>query len=81
VLVTVKPLQEDNETFENVPTTVEPSRQTDVQVCIMYLLQKSTSFAMFIVETYIKTRTRSFLLFLTFKERLIMFIENLFFNL
>ncbi|XP_026813194.1 uncharacterized protein LOC113553845 isoform X1 [Rhopalosiphum maidis] len=31
VLVTVKPLQEDNESFENVPTTVEPSRQTDVQ--------------------------------------------------
>ncbi|XP_050053236.1 uncharacterized protein LOC114129516 isoform X3 [Aphis gossypii] len=32
VLVTVKPLQENNESFENVPTTVETSRQTDVQV-------------------------------------------------
>ncbi|XP_060867767.1 uncharacterized protein LOC132943023 isoform X1 [Metopolophium dirhodum] len=30
VLVTIKPLQ-DNESFENVQTTVEPSRQTDVQ--------------------------------------------------
>ncbi|XP_016658199.1 uncharacterized protein LOC107883167 isoform X1 [Acyrthosiphon pisum] len=30
VLVTIKPLQ-DNESFENVQTTVEPNRQTDVQ--------------------------------------------------
>jgi hypothetical protein len=65
VLVTVKPLQEDNESFENVPTTVEPSRQTDVQVCIMCLLYitKIDQLRYVLVETHIKTRTRSFLLF------------------
>ncbi|XP_025200771.1 uncharacterized protein LOC112598501 isoform X2 [Melanaphis sacchari] len=31
VLVTAKSLKEDNELFENIPTTVEPSRQTNVQ--------------------------------------------------
>jgi len=52
--VTIKPLQDD-ESLENVQTTVEPRRQSDVQVSIMYLFQKCTDLGMLIIENLIKT--------------------------
>jgi len=51
--MTIKPL-EDDESFKNVPTTVKPSRRSDVLevctiLCIKYLFVKSLSLVIIII--------------------------------